>query len=228
MKTRNKLLLLCTATCALAVTATAQTTWKLSKDLLATNNQISFNQGSNGVWYFLQSSSFKHFPKTYKFLSFYSLPCVTNPSAQLVVDIPCWQNPIPDSQGNVEPIMLGNVTYQTVFFRNFGIPARSVTMHPSMTGLAVIGWKSPITGLINVAGFFSDLDPNCGNGIIWSVDKGSQTLTSGTIANGGVPQSYNLTGISIVAGQVLYFIVDPNGDYFCDTTGVDVTISKAK
>ena len=228
MKTILSVVSMCIAINALAVTAKAQVTWNLTKDLLATNNQISFNQGSNGVWYLLQSSSFKHFPKTYQFLPFYSLPCVTNPSAQLVVNLPCWQNPTPDSQGNVEPIIIANVTYQTVFFRNFGIPARSVTMHPSMFGLAVIGWKSPVTGRVNVAGFFSDLDPNCGNGIIWSVGKGSQTLTSGTVANGGPAQSYSLTGISVVEGQVLYFTVDPNGDYFCDTTGVDVTITPSK
>jgi hypothetical protein len=226
VKAIKKLVFLCIAIYALAVTTTAQNTWKLSRDLLATNNQISFNQGSNGVWYLLQSSSFTHNPGTYKFLPVYSFPCVTNPSAPLVVNIPCWQNPNPDSQGNLAPIMLGNVTYKTVFFRNFGIPARSVTMHPSMTGLALIGWKSPITGLINVAGFFSDLDPNCGNGIIWSVDKGNQPLATGTIANGGPTQTFSLTGISTFAGQVLYFTVDPNGDYFCDTTGVDVTISK--
>jgi hypothetical protein len=101
-------------------------------------------------------------------------------------------------------------------------------MHPSAHGFAVIGWKSPITALVNIAGFFSDLDPNCGNGIIWSVDKGKQKLAFGTIANGGPPQTFSLAGVSVSAGQVLYFVVDPNaGDYFCDSTGVDVTISVA-
>jgi hypothetical protein len=36
-------------------------------------------------------------------------------------------------------------------------------------------------------------------------------------------------GVHVVAGQVLYFTVDPNSaDYFCDSTGVDVTISRAQ
>ena len=30
-------------------------TWNLANDVLATANQISFNQGSRGVWYFLES-----------------------------------------------------------------------------------------------------------------------------------------------------------------------------
>jgi hypothetical protein len=235
MKTISKLLrlFLCITICALAVTAQAQSTWKLSKDLLANSNQISFNQGSNGVWYLMQSNSLAHLAKAYSLLPFYSLPCVTNPSAHLVVNIPCWQNPSPDTEGNVEPIIAANVTYRTLFFRNFGIPARSVTMHPTMSGLAVIGWKSPFTGLVNAAGFFSDLDPNCGNGVVWSVDiwsanNGSQSLASGTIANGGAAQSFSLTGISIKTGQLLYFTVDPNGDYHCDTTGVDVTINQVR
>lgn len=99
-------------------------------------------------------------------------------------------------------------------------------MHPGYSGeLAIIGWKSPITGTVSLSGFFSDLDPNCGDGIIWSVDKGNQTLTSGTIANGGASQAYALDGVSISAGQVLYLVVSRNQDYFCDSTGVDVTIT---
>jgi hypothetical protein len=235
MKTISKLLLLslCLTICALAVTAQAQSTWKLSKDLLANSNQISFNQGSNGVWFLLQSNSLAHLAKAYSLLPFYSLPCVTNPAAHLVVNIPCWQNPNPDKEGNIEPIIAANVTYHTLFFRDFGIPARSVTMHPTMSSLAVIGWKAPLSSVVNVTGFFSDLDPNCGNGVIWSVDiwsanKGSQTLASGTIANGGPSQTFNLTGTSIRTGQLLYFTVDPNGDYHCDTTGIDVTINQLR
>jgi hypothetical protein len=77
MKGSNKLTILCVALYVLAVTATAQTTWKLSKNLLATNNQISFSQGANGVWHFLQSSSFKHVPDTYQFLSAYLESCAS-------------------------------------------------------------------------------------------------------------------------------------------------------
>jgi hypothetical protein len=227
----KKPIILCMAVYALAVTAAAQTTWKLSKNLLATNNQISFNQGSNGVWYFLQSSSFKHLPKTYKFLAEYLESCVS-PENPPIDGLACWRNPVPAADGNHLPLVGVNFTYVTQHPDSghgdpFGIPARSVWMHPGEVGLGIIGWKSPITGLVNIAGFFSDLDPNCGNGIIWSVDKGSSTLTTGTIANGGPAQTFSLTGISVSAGQVLYFVVDPNsGDYFCDSTGVDVTISK--
>lgn len=229
MKGINKLIILCMAIYALAVTATAQTTWKLSKDLLATNNQISFNQGANGVWYFLQSSSFRHLPRTYKFLPAYDEPCALNAVSLLIDGLACWRNPNPAADGSKLPIVGVNVNYAAQFPNGFGIPGRSVWVHPGVSGLGIIGWKSPITGSVNVAGFFSDLDPNCGNGIIWSVNKGNSTLTRGTIPNGGPPQTFSLVGVSVVLDQVLYFTVDPNsGDYQCDSTGVDVTISQAQ
>jgi hypothetical protein len=45
----------------------------------------------------------------------------------------------------------------------------------------------------------------------------------------GHPKPFSLVGVSVVLDQVLYFTVDPNsGDYQCDSTGVDVTISQAQ
>jgi hypothetical protein len=231
MKAINRLIILGVA--LYAVTATAQSTWKLSKDLLATNNQISFNPGSNGVWYFLQSSPHSHGIATYKFLSDYSAPCKTNATETLIPGVDCWRNPNLDSEGNNAPLVGVNFSYHTQFPNlasgdPMAIPARSVWMHPGFSGeLAIIGWHSPITGTVSVSGFFSDLDPNCGDGIVWSVNKSGQVLATGTIDNGGPSQSYSLTGISISTGQVLYFIVDRRQDYFCDSTGVDVTITKA-
>jgi hypothetical protein len=61
----------------------------------------------------------------------------------------------------------------------------------------MIGWKSPFTGLVNVSGFFSDLDPTGFKGVIWSVDRVSQTLASGTIANGGPAQTFSLTNVAV-------------------------------
>jgi hypothetical protein len=228
VKAINKLIILCIAICVLAVTAAAQTTWKLSTNLLVTSNEISFNQGANGVWYFLESRSFAHDPKSYKFLSDYSSPCNTNPLEVLINGVSCWRNPDLDSQGNHAPLVGVNFTYRTQFTNNFGIPRRSVWMHPGIDRLAIVGWKSPITGLVNVAGYFSDLDPNCGNGVIWSVDRVRTKLASGTIANGGASQSFSLVNVSVGTGQVLYFVVDPNRDSFCDSTGIDVTISTSK
>jgi hypothetical protein len=211
---------------AFAVTATAQTTWKLSKNLLETNNQISFNQGSHTVWYFLQSKSFAHDPRTYQLLTAYYEPCVSDAASNWVDGMPCWQNPEVDVRGYRLPLVGINSTYAIQVVKNFPFPSRSVFMHPSISGLAIIGWRSPFSGLVNVSGFFSDLDPTGFNGVIWSVDRGSQTLATGTIANGGPAQTFSLTNIAVKSGQVLYFIVDPNGDYTSDSTGVDVIVTR--
>jgi hypothetical protein len=187
----NKLIILCMAIYALAVTATAQTTWKLSKDLLATNNQISFNQGANGVVVtFCRVAPLGIFQEPTSFCLLYDEPCALNAVSLLIDGLACWRNPNSAADGSKLPIVGVNVNYAAQFPNGFGIPGRSVWVHPGVSGLGIIGWKSPITGSVNVAGFFSDLDPNCGNGIIWSVDKGNSTLTRGTIPNGGPPQTF--------------------------------------
>lgn len=232
MKSLNRFLFLFIAISTVIATASGQTTWKLSRDLLATNNEISFNEGSNGVWYFMRSSSRLHNAGTYKFLSAYFEPCVSDSISHFAEGMACWQNP--NLERNIYPIpLIGvNFTYRTQLPNGaFGIPPRSVFMHPSNTELAVIAWKSPIKGVVSVSGFFSDLDPTAGDGIIWSVDiwsaaKGNQNLVSGTLANGGQPQTFSLTETSIDVGQVLYFVVDPHQSDTSDTTGVDVTISQ--
>ena len=139
--------------------------------------------------------------------------------------MPCWQNPEVDVGGYRPPLVGINSTYATQIVKNFPFPPRSVFVHPGISGLAIIGWKSPFTGLVNVSGFFSDLDPTGFNGVIWSVDRGSQTFASGTIASGGPAQTFSLTNVAVKAGQALYFIVDPNGDYTSDSTGVDVIVT---
>jgi len=205
--------------------ASAQTKWSLSKSLLQANNQVSFNQGADGVWYFLQSKTFVHNPRTYELITTYYEPCVSDAVSHWVDGMPCWQNPVPDSAGYRLPLVGINTLFTTQVVKNFGFPPRSVFMHPSSTGLAIIGWKSPLTGLVNVSGFFSDLDPTGSTGVKWSVDKGSTRLASGTIQNGGAPQTFSLASVSITAGQVLYFTIDPDRDYASDSTGVDVTIT---
>jgi hypothetical protein len=227
VKSKTRSVVLCMVIYAVAVTAAAQSTWKLSKNLLETNNQISFNQGSNKVWYFLQSKSFAHDPRTYQFLSAYYEPCVSDSASHWVDGMPCWQNP--EVVGGYRLPLVGiNSTYAIQNVKNFPFPPRSVFVHPSSSGLAIIGWRSPFTGSVNVSGFFSDLDPTGFNGVIWSVDLGSQTLATGTIANGGPAQTFSLMNVSVKAGQVMYFIVDPDGDISSDATGVDVTITKVR
>jgi hypothetical protein len=101
-------------------------------------------------------------------------------------------------------------------------------MHPATDRVAIVAWKSPLNAIVRITGAFTDIDPNCNNGILWSIDKGSQRLAFGDIPNGGA-QSFDLPTVSISKGQALYFIVDPKyGDYACDTTMLDLTIAETQ
>jgi hypothetical protein len=66
-----------------------QKTWNLSKDIRATNNQISFRQGSNGVWYFMASAFLQHDPLTYSFLPDYYVRCGL-PGEKQIDGLACW------------------------------------------------------------------------------------------------------------------------------------------
>jgi hypothetical protein len=50
-------------------------------------------------------------------------------------------------------------------------------------------------------GAFTDIDPNCDSGILWSIDKGSQRLAFGDLPNGGA-QSLDLPMMTVARGQV--------------------------
>jgi hypothetical protein len=200
-------------------------TWKLSRDVRATNNEISFNQGSNGVWYFMETASLKHLPSIYSFLPDYTAPCTSGPDTPLVNGLACWQDAAHTIDHN--PKVGVNFTNQTQFLiSTVPIPPHAVFVHPAPDRFAIVGWKSPLNAIVSVTGSFTDLDPNCGNGILWSVEKGSQRLAFGDLPNGGA-QSFSLPSVIVSPGQVLYFIVDPkNGDYGCDTTKLDLTIDE--
>jgi hypothetical protein len=202
--------------------------WTLADDLLATNNQISFNQGSRRVWYFMESHDFSHDVLTYRLLPEYTSPCMGVEDRLDPFGISCWRSADRDPSGNRLPLVAVNATDMTVrSLDGFDIPAHSVYLHPGFDSLAIIAWRSPVDGAVSVAGSFSDLDPNCDNGVSWSIDKGGTTLLSGDMPNGGPPMPFRFR-VRVKTDDVLYFIVDPKaGDYACDTTGLDVTVTRS-
>ena len=202
--------------------------WRLSDDLLATDNQISFDQRSRRVWYFMESHDFSHDVLTYRFLPEYTSPCMGVEGRLDPFGISCWQSSDHDPSGNRLPLIAVNATNMTVQSPDgFDIPPRSVYLHPGFDRLAIVAWRSPVIGVVSVAGSFSDLDPNCDNGVLWSIDKGGATLRSGDLRNGSAPMPFRFR-VKVKTGDVLYFIVDPkDGDYACDTTGLDVMVMRA-
>jgi hypothetical protein len=220
----RKLILLAMFAFAVTIANAQKAMWNLSRDIRATNNEISFNQGSNGVWYFMESASLTHNPMIYSFLPNYTAPCPGAPGAPIVNGIGCWQDGPHTIDHN--PKVGVNFTNQTLFPISPGIPPRAVFLHPAPDRFAIVAWKSPLFAIVSVTGAFTDLDPNCGNGINWFIEGGGQRLASGDLPNGG-SQSFSLPSETVSPGQVLYFIVAPkNGDYSCDTTELDLVIAE--
>ena len=110
-------------------------------------------------------------------------------------------------------------------------PNNTMLMHPGPPGfdLSVLSWLSPASGFYNINFSFTDLDPNnqsgTSNGIAWFVDLNATDLTSGSFPNGGASGMMNLNNIFVNAGDRINFIVDPNGDFFYDSTQVTATIT---
>ena len=153
--------------------------WELPEDVLGTSNQISFNQGANGVWYFMESSALAHDPLTYRFLPNFTAPCSYG-TLGVVPGASCWANASDDFHiSNFEdPKILLNASGQTLSFAALTIPPNTLAQEPGPSQLVIVAWRSPVNGFVNVTAKYTAL-ASCANGVIWSVDKGSTTLKSG-------------------------------------------------
>jgi hypothetical protein len=136
---------------ALTTAQAQKATWNLSRDLRATNNEISFNQGSNGVWYFMESASDRQIPSTYSFLPVYVAPCTGGIREVPIIGVNCWRDI--SLQEQHAPLVGVNFTNQTqVFNLTDTIPPHAVWMHPAPGNIVIVAWKSPLFAVVSVTG----------------------------------------------------------------------------
>lgn len=104
-----------------------------------------------------------------------------------------------------------------------------VTAHPSPTLFAAIGWHSPINGLVQIDASIADAHPECGDGQEWFLQHrtGSKVgnLWKGAFNVGGKAKMPT-TRISVRKGELISFILGPKGNYVCDLTEMNLTISE--
>jgi hypothetical protein len=205
--------------------------WNLARDFRVAPDQVNPNPDSLGnatVWYFLQSASLAHDPASYSLLGQFIANRFDIPGLE------SWQSPDGENPTDRLPHVSLNARPDNPFpFGAIDWPAGTALVHPLPDRMAVVGWRSPITGTVQVSGSVIDRQTNCGDGIGWSVDHGATALAFGSIPNGGSAAFANgsggsaLASIHVAVGDFLYFIVDsgPNRDHGCDSTGLDVTIS---
>jgi len=128
-----------------------------------------------------------------------------------------------------------NSTTHDVPIETFLLPPRSVSVNPGTEGGAV-GWTSPITGTVAIAGRLTDADPYDGTGVSWVIDQvtreGRRELSSGRVPNGGSKRldqgrfAGRLARVRVEAGDMIQLQVAlGQGDAHYDITNVDLTIS---
>jgi Protein of unknown function (DUF1549)/Protein of unknown function (DUF1553) len=129
------------------------------------------------------------------------------------------------------PWLIANPAKEPMRFATLTLPPRSISTHPSPTLAGAIGWRSPITGTVTVTGKVADVDPNCGNGVGWSVellhDGSKQVLASGVIDNGKSATLPGLAAVKVREGDLLSLIVDArDGNHACDSTHVEIVVTE--
>lgn len=134
------------------------------------------------------------------------------------------------------PWLLANTSNEPIRYGTLTLPPRSVSTHPSPTLAAAVSWRSPLEGAVRVSGRVADVDPNCGNGVAWSLvvhrEGEKETLASGILDNGRAvvldPATLAaLAEVRVRRGDVLSLVVDPrDGNHACDSTHVEFTLSE--
>lgn len=114
-----------------------------------------------------------------------------------------------------------------------GSTVTAIKLHPGAEGrMPIVAWKSPVSGIVHVSGFFRDMDSRVESpqgGFGWFVDLNSTSestgeLVSGTSENGGPRQNYSFY-LEVRAGDTLYFGVDPLDNPLNDGTAYGIRVS---
>lgn len=111
-------------------------------------------------------------------------------------------------------------------------PASTILAHPPTSSqMAIIAWRSPLNGYVSISGAVSDDDPGGGDGILWFIDQNTTNLAFGGFVNGS-SQTFaagtggaGLNSVAVSIGDMVYLAIHPNGNYYFDTTRVDLAIT---
>ena len=207
-------------------------TWTLSSDMQMWPNQENPNRDSCGtrkVWYFLGSTSLTRDPRTY-----YLLP-IFHPDAGGISGLEAWMGSA-TSEGyhSATPLILINSTGETQFaLPSIPLFPNTIYVHPAPTQMVIVGWRSPLDGVIQIRGEIGGADLSCYyDGVLWYIDKGTTPIASGSIAPCTTQRFRNgshggdLASVSVHSGEFIFFAIHPNHEYGCDTTRLDISISR--
>ncbi|MDB6024882.1 MAG: Protein of unknown function (DUF1553)/Protein of unknown function (DUF1549)/Planctomycete [Verrucomicrobiales bacterium] len=139
------------------------------------------------------------------------------------------------ASGAENPSVVANSTDQEIVYATIKLPAHHISMHPSPKDGVAAAWKSPVTGAVHIKGRVVDIDPNCGDGIEWSLVKLSgpkeTPLAKGSIPSGGMEQlagKESAISCQVQAGDYVQLNIFPKGAYECDTTMIELEVVEAE
>ncbi len=127
------------------------------------------------------------------------------------------------------PLLLANSSDQHVRVPG-NMKPHGVTVHPSPTLQAAVGWRSPISGVIRVAGTVTHAHPECGNGVAWSLElrrgKTRQRLATGTSAGSKAVPVGPVEQLAVQTGDLVSLLIGPrDGNHACDLSDVEFTLA---
>ena len=122
---------------------------------------------------------------------------------------------------NTYPVVSKNASMSSATpFGTTLVSGNALTLHPSPTNGAGIGWLAPDDGFVDIDGFLKRLDNGTGgDGIQWFLDLNTTELDSGTLANVlNQMDSFSLSNVAVSAGDMLWLGVLPGANHSNDLT----------
>ena len=217
-----------------AAAAPPKLSWNLSRDLLTNMSTIQAppSPWTLGEWSSLVPNGALN---TSAFIPF-KFTAPTNCAGSSWSWLSCWFTT--SFAGNSGLALIG-ISTATLAPHTHGVPL----LHPGYfpgpvphTKYAVVKWTNPQSQPLNIEilGRISDIDPNCGDGIKYGVLQGTSPAAIPLINNFNSSPLNNISLSStsdtfhastvVTPSDTLYFVVDANNDFFCDSTQLDILI----
>lgn len=187
--------------------------WDPAADFRGSPNQLNPSPdryGNPDVWSYLRSASDAHDPAGYSALPDFE---VVNGNAML------WY------ERDLFSLLIGHRREEpTIWFHPWSDGNRANNHH------AVLGWRSPVTGIVTLSGRVEHTEPTCivglTDGTTFSIDHEGTTLRT-IVVTPGEREAFEVTAL-VASGEALYFVVDPGRASNCDNTSLQLTITHEK
>ena len=163
--------------------------------------------GNADVWSYMRSASDSHDPKTYVLLPHFVVEGTSD----------TWYDE------RLVSLAVGHIQdRRSVWFHPWSSGVRSENHH------AILRWRSPVSGTVEVTGNVDHGEPTCRvgttDGTTFFIDREGESLDEIGLEPGGTAPFE--TTVDVDPGVSLYFVVDPGRASNCDTTHLTLLITQ--